>query len=426
MGSPAGEGGRDSDEVQHKVTITRGFWLKTTEVTQGEWIAMMGSNPSHFEGCGANCPVDNVSWSDAVAYCNKLSERDNLQQCYVGERFVGPGCTGYRLPTESEWEYAARAGTTGARHGELEAVAWHAQNSSATTHPVGQKLANAWGLYDMLGNVWEWTNDWKGVYPSSATDPVGPDWGWGRIVRGGCWYDGAALVRSASRFDYEPGFRNVVLGFRPARSVPSGPGLAPGAVGTAAGVDATVKDHKLPNEKAPDEFMVRFNTSKGAFTVAVHRGWSPIGADRFYNLVRIGYFRDVAFFRAIAGFMAQFGIHGDRQVNAVWGEAFIKDDPSANRSNKAYTLAFAKGVPNSRSVQFFINFKDNSMLDQMGFTPVGEVVEGKDVVDRINTEYGEGAPRGIGPDQTRIQTEGNAYLKKNFPNLDYIKSAWIL
>ncbi len=206
------------------------------------------------------------------------------------------------------------------------------------------------------------------------------------------------------------------------------PGGATAPAAAPAGVnEAAMKDPKLANEKAPDEFKVKFETSKGSFTIAVHKAWSPIGADRFYNLVKIGYFQDVAFFRAIAGFMAQFGIHGDPAVNNSWREASITDDPSANQSNKKYTVTFAKkGMPNSRSVQFFINFSDNAMLDQMGFTPFGEVIEGKDVIDRINTEYGEGAPRGNGPDQMRVQTEGNAYLKKDFPNLDYIKSASVL
>lgn len=202
---------------------------------------------------------------------------------------------------------------------------------------------------------------------------------------------------------------------------------APAAAAPGAVNEAALKDPKLANEKAPDEFKVKFDTTKGSITIAVHKAWSPLGADRFYNLVKIGYFQDLAFFRAIPEFMAQFGIHGDPAVNNVWREASINDDPSANQSNKKYTVTFAKkGSPNSRSVQFFINFKDNSMLDQMGFTPFGEVVEGMDVVDRINTEYGEGEPGGRGPNQMRVQTEGNAYLKKDFPNLDYIKSATVL
>jgi formylglycine-generating enzyme required for sulfatase activity len=220
MGSPGSEEGHQSDETQHQVTITRGFWLKTTEVTQGEWTAVMGSKPSKNTASGSTCPVEQVSWSDAVAYCNKLSERENLQPCYVGERFVGLACTGYRLPTEAEWEYAARAGATGARHGEVGAVAWYNENSNSTTHPVGQKQANAWGLYDMLGNVWEWTNDWSAGYSGAARDPVGPDSGRFRVIRGGGWNSAAVYVRSALRDGRGPGYRDGFIGFRPARSVP--------------------------------------------------------------------------------------------------------------------------------------------------------------------------------------------------------------
>jgi peptidyl-prolyl cis-trans isomerase A (cyclophilin A) len=201
------------------------------------------------------------------------------------------------------------------------------------------------------------------------------------------------------------------------------PSTAPAAPGTQ---HPAMKDPKLATEKAPETFKITFKTTKGDITVQVNRAWSPVGADRFYNLVKIGYFKDVAFFRAIAGFMAQFGIHGDPAVNNVWKDASIQDDPPAGQSNRKYTLTFAKkGMPNSRSVQFFINYKDNTMLDGMGFTPIGEVVAGKEAFDKINTQYGEGAPRGMGPDQMRVQTEGNAYLKKDFPALDYILSAEI-
>ena len=183
----------------------------------------------------------------------------------------------------------------------------------------------------------------------------------------------------------------------------------------------------LATLKAPEKFSVRFKTTKGDITLQVTRAWSPLGADRFFNLVKIGYFKDIAFFRAVPNFMAQFGIHGDPAVNNVWRDASIPDDPPAGQSNKKYFLTFAKkGIPNSRSVQFFVNFKDNAMLDTMGFTPIGEVTEGKENFDKINTQYGEGAPRGMGPDQMRVQTEGNAYLKKDFPALDYILSAEVL
>jgi len=174
--------------------------------------------------------------------------------------------------------------------------------------------------------------------------------------------------------------------------------------------------------KAPETFKVQFNTTKGKFTVAVTRSLAPNGADRFYNLVRSGYFTDVAFFRVIPGFMCQFGIHGDPSVSAKWREAAIPDDP-VKGSNTRGTITFATAGPNTRTSQLFINFGDNTGLDAQGFAPFGKVIEGMSVVDKINGEYGEGAPSGNGPDQGRIQMEGNAYLKKNFPDLDYIKSA---
>jgi peptidyl-prolyl cis-trans isomerase A (cyclophilin A) len=178
-------------------------------------------------------------------------------------------------------------------------------------------------------------------------------------------------------------------------------------------------------EKAPDSFKAQFDTTKGKVTIEVTRSLSPNGADRFYNLVKSGYFKDLAFFRVIPGFMCQFGIHGDPAVSAKWREANIGDDP-VKGSNTRGTVTFATAGPNTRTTQFFINFGDNTRLDGMGFSPFGKVVEGMDVVDKINGEYGEGAPNGMGPDQQRIQMEGNAYLKKDFPNLDYIKSATIL
>lgn len=178
-------------------------------------------------------------------------------------------------------------------------------------------------------------------------------------------------------------------------------------------------------EKSPDSFKVKFETTKGNFTVEVTRSLAPQGADRFYNLVRSGYFKDVAFFRVIPGFMCQFGIHGDPKIAATWQKAQIPDDP-VKGSNTRGAITFATGGPNTRTTQLFINFGDNSRLDSTGFSPFGKVSEGMDVVDKINGEYGEGAPGGRGPNQRRIQTEGNPYLKKDFPNLDYIKSASVL
>jgi peptidyl-prolyl cis-trans isomerase A (cyclophilin A) len=177
--------------------------------------------------------------------------------------------------------------------------------------------------------------------------------------------------------------------------------------------------------KAPDTFKAQFNTTKGKVVIEVTRSLSPNGADRFYNLVKSGYFADIAFFRVIPGFMCQFGIHGDPAVSAKWRDANISDDP-VKGSNTRGTITFATAGPGTRTTQLFINFGDNVNLDGMGFSPFGKVVEGMDIVDKINGEYGEGAPGGNGPNQGRVQMEGNAYLKKDFPNLDYIKSASIV
>ena len=178
-------------------------------------------------------------------------------------------------------------------------------------------------------------------------------------------------------------------------------------------------------EKAPETFKAVFDTTKGKFTVEVTRSLSPNGADRFYNLVRSGYFQDIAFFRVIDGFMCQFGIHGDPAVSSKWKTASIPDD-SVKGSNTRGTITFATAGPNTRTTQLFINFADNKRLDSMGFSPFGKVVEGMDVVDKIYNGYGEGAPQGRGPNQGKIQAEGNAYLKRDFPKLDYIKSVTIV
>lgn len=178
-------------------------------------------------------------------------------------------------------------------------------------------------------------------------------------------------------------------------------------------------------EKAPETFKVKFNTTKGDFTLEVTRAWSPLGADRFYNLVKAGFFNDIAFFRVIEGFMVQFGIHGDPAVAAAWRGARIKDDPVVE-SNKPGYISYAMAGPDTRTTQFFINFGDNANLDGMGFSPFGKVVDGMSVVNSIYSGYGEGAPRGMGPDQGLVQTRGNKYLKADFPKMDYIKSAELL
>jgi formylglycine-generating enzyme required for sulfatase activity len=219
MGSPPDEGGREDDETQHRVTITRAYCMKATEVTHGEWQAVMGSNPSEFTSCGANCPVENVSWEEAVGYANALSRREGLPECYSDSTFSGLSCKGYRLPTEAEWEYAARAGTTAATYGNLDSVAWYTANSGAATHPVGQKQPNAWGLYDMLGNVWEWTGDWYGDYSGSALDPTGPATRFHRVFRGGSWDD--SYARAAFRgLLIAPGCGNISHGFRLSKTAP--------------------------------------------------------------------------------------------------------------------------------------------------------------------------------------------------------------
>ena len=178
------------------------------------------------------------------------------------------------------------------------------------------------------------------------------------------------------------------------------------------------------SEQAPATYKANLDTSKGAIVITVHRDWAPLGADRFFNLVKNGFYDDVRFFRVIPGFMAQFGIHGNPTVAAAWRPAQIKDDP-VKQSNKRGFVTFATAGPNTRTTQLFINFGDNAGLDKQGFAPFGEVTTGMDVVDKIYSGYGEGAPRGKGPDQGRTQSEGNAYLTKEFPRLDYIKSATI-
>lgn len=218
MGSPSGERGRDSDETPHRVTISKPYWMGETEVTQGQWKALMGStvrqqrdksNPEwSMRGEGDRNPMYYVSWEEAMEYCRKLTSR---------ERAAGrlPAGYGYTLPTEAQWEYACRAGTTGAYAGELDGMGWYDKTSGSTTHAVGEKRANAWGLYDMHGNVWEWCSDWYGDYPSgSVTDPAGASSGSFRVFRGGSWYGPAQDCRSAYRRGNSPGYRFDFLGFR--------------------------------------------------------------------------------------------------------------------------------------------------------------------------------------------------------------------
>jgi peptidyl-prolyl cis-trans isomerase A (cyclophilin A) len=204
------------------------------------------------------------------------------------------------------------------------------------------------------------------------------------------------------------------------------------AISTAPASDqagAAPTKEKLMNpaaltEKAPDVFQAQFETTKGAFVIEVTRAWAPLGADRFYNLVKNGYYDNCRFFRVLKGFMAQFGINGDPKVNAVWRPARIQDDP-VKQSNKRGFVTYAMGGPNTRTTQLFINYNDrNSQLDAQGFSPFGKVISGMDIVDKLYADYGEGGEGG--PDQGRIQMEGNPYLEKSFPKLDFIKSAVIV
>ena len=210
MGSPSSEPDRDSYEEQHEVVLTRGFFLAETECTQVQWVAIMESNKSIFGG--SDRPVECVSWDDAVEYCRKLTVKQR------GEGLLPVGWE-WRLPTESEWEYAARGGETGPRHGQLDTIGWYDGNSGSQTHPVKQKAANAWGLHDMLGNVSEWCSDWHVSYPSgSVMDPTGTGSGSLRVFRGGGWYYDDRDARSAFRGRDVPGLRHFSLGFRPALS----------------------------------------------------------------------------------------------------------------------------------------------------------------------------------------------------------------
>jgi len=247
MGSPKKELGRTSEETLHYVELTKGFYMDITEVTQKSFNSLMGYNPSKFSSCGDDCPVDQVSWHEALAYANARSKQEGLEECFdctgsgrsgtcsLKTKFTKPqDCKGYRLPTESEWEYAARAGTSTAFYNgditsgignepNLNEIGWYDGNSGKTTHPVGGKFPNSFGLYDMSGNVYEWTMDGYGVYPagteaSPLVDPTGLESGSHRVVRGGSWSNYAYFCRSAYRYGYTPTPSYYYLGFRLVRT----------------------------------------------------------------------------------------------------------------------------------------------------------------------------------------------------------------
>ena len=269
MGSPVTEAGHRDAEEQHQVSLTRGFAATATDITQAQFEGVMGFNPSGYLSCGGDCPVEYVSWYDALAYADELSQIDGVSPCFVfsdvlcqdstdvGSDYMGCmnatqqgigsavvtlngaatpyECEGYRLPTESEWEYAARAGTTTAYNDGMDSdpnyllcetpfhltdIAWYCANAADSTQPVGMLPPNDWGLSDMSGNVWQWVWDGFGAYPGDVADPTGSDTGSYRVLRGGSWFSGAQYCRSAYRSSNEPGSRNYRLGFRLARTTP--------------------------------------------------------------------------------------------------------------------------------------------------------------------------------------------------------------
>jgi formylglycine-generating enzyme required for sulfatase activity len=188
----------EDEAPAHRVELN-GFWLGKTEVTQGQWKAVLSDNPSRF-ATDARLPVESVDWNDTQRFIRALSALSG---------------TLFRLPTEAEWEYACRAGTSGSEYGNLNETAWYDENSKGSTHPVGRKKPNAWGLYDMLGNVWEWCQDWYGRYPGAPqVNPAGPSSGAGRVIRGGCWSALFVHARPVNRGSNDPSDRGDHLGFR--------------------------------------------------------------------------------------------------------------------------------------------------------------------------------------------------------------------
>jgi len=212
-----------------------------------------------------------------------------------------------------------------------------------------------------------------------------------------------------------------------ASSAAPAPAAAPAATAPTAAANPALLSPQLATATAPNVFKVKFETTQGDMVLEIHRDWAPNGADRFYNLAKIGFFDGCEFFRVLDGFMAQVGINGDPAVAAKWREAVIPDDArNPGVSNTRGMVSFATAGPNTRTTQFFINFGNNGSLDGMGFTPIGKVIEGDAVLDKLYKDYGEGAPQGGGPDQSRVQMEGNAYLKSQFPKLDAIKTARVI
>jgi peptidyl-prolyl cis-trans isomerase A (cyclophilin A) len=200
-------------------------------------------------------------------------------------------------------------------------------------------------------------------------------------------------------------------------------GLCTGSIAARQAADRLqgLRNPSQLNETAPETYRARFDTSKGTFVIQVHRAWAPLAADRFYNLVKSGFYDDVRFFRVIDGFMAQFGLHGDPTVQSAWRTAQIRDEPTIQSNQRGFVTFARSSAPHSRDIQVFINYRDNSNLDSQGFAPFGQVVSGMEVVDELYSGYG----RENVPNQPRLMREGNAYLAREYPLLDFIKSARI-
>jgi len=234
MGSPLDESGRQPNEHQHKVILSKGFYMMTTEVTQKQWIAVMGDNPSAFNDCGSDCPVENVAWTEVNQFIERLNNQekmkfersrenqpaDDLKNRTSDTEQDRPGHMRYRLPTEAQWEYACRAGSRGWYYfggdiWDLNEYAWYKNNAGEKPHPVARKKANAFGLYDVHGNVWEWCLDYAGPYPTKISiDPSGRTKGSFRVARGGSWYYPALEARSANRLYLPSDIGNYNVGFR--------------------------------------------------------------------------------------------------------------------------------------------------------------------------------------------------------------------
>jgi formylglycine-generating enzyme required for sulfatase activity/cyclophilin family peptidyl-prolyl cis-trans isomerase len=379
MGRAEGEGGRGKDETQHPVTLSQGFWLAKTEVTQAQWRAVMGSNPSHFKG--DDLPVESVSWN-AIAGPGGFIDKLNKIATADGGRF--------KLPTEAQWEYACLAGTVGPYDGGLDQMAWYRENSGNRTHTVGQKKANAWGLHDMHGNVWEWCADWNRAYPEGAVrDPSGPDSGSARVRRGGSWGSDAYYCHVAHRSSYHPAMSYDDIGFRIARSSAPQSGM-PSEPKTSEDISPNAS-HTTPGgrKNSSGKPTVCLQTSEGRIVLELNAEKAPISVENFLGYVKTKHYDGTVFHRVIDGFMIQgggFAVTDGKLVEKSTGKG-IKNEGQNGLKNDRGTIAMARtNDPDSATAQFFINVVDNAMLNYPsngGYAVFGKVIEGMDVVDKI-------------------------------------------